>query len=724
MSYTSNRDSSNITSQRKAQALYSFNRDSPCIHKNGRYDYSGEKIAFQNEGTTVSDCRIFSPVSTIVTIPTYPLLYNGNGNTGGTAPIDPKSPYPAGTTVSIAGPGTLSQTGFTFTGWNTTIDGTGQAYAPGAIYTTTSSGITFHAQWSRDAIFYLLSYDPNGATGNVPAPPTLYPAQTKIYVLGNTGLPPLSLTNYTFKGWNTAANGLGFSYSAGQPFFILSDTTLYAQWTINNSFVLTYAANPPTGTTVSGTVPAGPTSYYAPNLTATVLGNTGLLTIVGYSFINWNTAANGSGTAYDSIFNKFITLTADTTLYAQWVALASYPVAYAPNGGTGASPAPSTFYYSGYLVTVLSNTYSYINRSFSYWNTLSNGGGASYNPTNTFTISTATTLYAQWTMNYSVLYNANGGTGPIPTDPTLYVPLSRVTVIAPNTTAFIRIGFSFTTWNTQVGGGASYNPFGPTNSTFIISSNTSLYAQWTSTNWPLTYNSNGGTGTLVDPSSPYPNYSTVTIFTQSTITRPSFSFNNWNTVSDGSGLTYVPNTTLVISTAINLYAQWLPYVTLTYNTNVPAGAVLSGGTVAPPVTQAQGPITIDSNSGGLSITNVQFLTWNSASRTRYTFGQTVNLTSTMILYAQWTCPLLYNPNALQGGSGTLVDPNSPYLYGSAPEVLPDPTETDPPSYTNSNPGLAFNNWNTVPDGSGFPYDPANDDTITLSTTTTLYAQWA
>jgi len=42
-----------------------------------------------------------------------------------------------------------------------------------------------------------------------------------------------SRTGYTFKGWNTSANGSGTAYANGATVNISKDTVLYAQWEIN-----------------------------------------------------------------------------------------------------------------------------------------------------------------------------------------------------------------------------------------------------------------------------------------------------------------------------------------------------------------------------------------------------------------------------------------------------------------------------------------------------------
>ncbi|MEE3404708.1 MAG: InlB B-repeat-containing protein, partial [Acutalibacteraceae bacterium] len=74
---------------------------------------------------------------------------------------------------------------------------------------------------------------------------------------------------------------------------------------------LTYDGNGATG----GNVPAETTGY-ASGSAITVPGNTNSLVKTGLVFDGWNTMADGSGTAYAA--DQAFTITANTTLYAQW----------------------------------------------------------------------------------------------------------------------------------------------------------------------------------------------------------------------------------------------------------------------------------------------------------------------------------------------------------------------------------------------------------------------
>lgn len=80
---------------------------------------------------------------------TYTVTYDGNGNTGGSVPVDGSSPYDENDTVTVLGnTGSLVKTGYTFDGWNTAADGSGTDYAPAATFQMPASNTTLYAQWA------------------------------------------------------------------------------------------------------------------------------------------------------------------------------------------------------------------------------------------------------------------------------------------------------------------------------------------------------------------------------------------------------------------------------------------------------------------------------------------------------------------------------------------------------------------------------------------------
>ena len=282
------------------------------------YTFAGWDTTADGTGTAYAAGATFtiSASTTLYAVwaPANTVTYDGNGATGGTAPVDASSPYASGATVTVlANTGSLVKTGYTFAGWDTTADGTGTAYAAGATFTISAS-TTLYAAWTANSD--TVTYDGNEQTGGT-APvdaSSPYASGATVTVLGNTG----SLVNagYTFAGWDTvsygtAANGEGTFYAPGATFTILASTTLYAVWT-HNSNTVTYNGNGATG----GTVPVDASSPYLTGEPVIVLGNTGSLVKTGYTFAGWNTEANRSGIAYAA--GDFFTISANTTLYAVW----------------------------------------------------------------------------------------------------------------------------------------------------------------------------------------------------------------------------------------------------------------------------------------------------------------------------------------------------------------------------------------------------------------------
>jgi uncharacterized repeat protein (TIGR02543 family) len=163
------------------------------------------------------------PAAVSVTTPTptsYTVTYDSNTPDSGTAP---SATTAAGSQTILGNSGTLVKAGFTFGGWNTAANGTGATYAPGSSIIPISA-VTLYALWLPN---YTLTYDGNTSTGG--AAPGAISAAGNQTVLGNTGT--LSKTGFTFNGWNTAADGSGVAYQAGDALNLSSNITLYAMWT-------------------------------------------------------------------------------------------------------------------------------------------------------------------------------------------------------------------------------------------------------------------------------------------------------------------------------------------------------------------------------------------------------------------------------------------------------------------------------------------------------------
>jgi len=251
-------------------------------------------------------CDLFSP--------SYNITYDSNGATAGVAPVDP-SGYKQGKSITVMPSGTLVRDGYSFTGWNTLADGTGTSYLASATFSMGSADVTLYAKWALIPT-YTVTYDGNGATGGtLPTDSSSYQAGS-IVTVRNSGT--IVRSHYSFAAWNTLADGSGTSYTPAATFAMGStNVTLYAKWTAEPTYTVTYDGNGSTG----GTVPTDSSSYWTGN-TVTVQSN-GTMVRSHYSFTGWNTLASGTGTSYLPAAT-FTMSSANVTLYAKWTASEAY----------------------------------------------------------------------------------------------------------------------------------------------------------------------------------------------------------------------------------------------------------------------------------------------------------------------------------------------------------------------------------------------------------------
>ncbi|MEI7497975.1 MAG: InlB B-repeat-containing protein [Candidatus Falkowbacteria bacterium] len=150
-----------------------------------------------------------SATSTSTTTAGYTVTYNGNGNTGGTAPIDNKI-YLSGSYAQAAYAGTMTKTGHNFS-WNTKADGTGVVMGQGTVFQIGSSSVVFYANWNP--IAYKLAVNKSGVgAGRVATNPLYIDCGLTCSNNFNYGT-NLTLTAYpvgssTFAGWSGACTGI------------------------------------------------------------------------------------------------------------------------------------------------------------------------------------------------------------------------------------------------------------------------------------------------------------------------------------------------------------------------------------------------------------------------------------------------------------------------------------------------------------------------------------
>ena len=171
-----------------------------------------------------------------------------------------------------------------------------------------------------------------------------------------------------------------------------------------------------------------------------------------------------------------------------------------------------------------------------------------------------------------------------------------------------------------------------------ITTNYELYAKvGNSTGYSVTYNANGGTGSVTDTEK-YAKGAEATVMSNS-FTNDGKVFLSWNTAADGSGKTYYPNSTVKITGDVTLYAQWgdkASTVSVTYHSNFGTDVAQSAAAVA-----NNSKITVEAYNA-LNLperTGYSFVGWTTeanGSGTKFSAGDSARVDNgSNDLYAQW-----------------------------------------------------------------------------------------
>jgi len=385
-----------------------------------------EGIAVNPAGTFAYVANLGDNSVSVIQLSTNTVTFNANGGTNSMTPQ--VSSVPASLTTN-----TFARTNYTFAGWSTVVGGGGNTYTDGQSYPFIVPA-TLYAEWTPSGNFSV-TFNGNGfSSGTMP----------NEIANGSTALTANAFlrTNYTFAGWNTAANGSGTPYADLASYPFSASTTLYAQWTALDTVTFNTqggsAVAPMSGPNNSTiTLPAGPTR-------------------AGYVFNGWFAASSG-GTALTSPY----TLTGSATLYAQWTANASDTVTFNTQGGSAVASMSGP---NGSTIT-LPAAPTRAGYSFNGWFAASSGGTALTSP---YTLAGTVILYAQWTANASdtVTFNTQGGSAVAsmsgPNNSTITLPAGPT-----------RAGYVFNGWFTASSGGTALT------SPYTLTGTVILYAQWT-----------------------------------------------------------------------------------------------------------------------------------------------------------------------------------------------------------------------------------------------------
>jgi hypothetical protein len=181
--------------------------------------------------------------------------------------------------------------------------------------------------------------------------------------------------------------------------------------------------------------------------------------------------------------------------------------------------------------------------------------------------------------------------------------------------AFFSISFADATWDAT-----------PTRPTLALAA------------FDLTYNGNSpDSGSAPATQSSTSSSSTVTLNApQGNLLKANSCFNGWNTRADGTGANYSNGDSIVLTSNTALFANWT-CPTLSFNSNAAdSGSVPSTQSA----TANSSSVTLVAAQGDLVKANGCFSGWNTradGTGTNYLNGESITLTRSTLLYANWTC---------------------------------------------------------------------------------------
>ncbi|MBF0543904.1 MAG: InlB B-repeat-containing protein [Candidatus Riflebacteria bacterium] len=369
----------------------------------------------------------------------------------------------------------------------------------------------------------------------------------------------------------------------------------------------------------------------------------------------------------------------------------SYPVTFDTQGGSLIAPQNVL---SGQKVSPPTDVPSRPGYNFAGWYKDSQG----VTPWNydSDTITSAVTIFAKWTIfTYSVTFDKNGGD-------TNANPTKKAVSSAGNIgiLPFIptRSGYIFAGWNTSPDG--TGNIF---TATTTIPDFLTVYAQWRTNNYSVTFDKNGGE-TNADPASETVSSNGNLGILPTAPTRTGYTFDSWNTLPDGSGSVF--NASTSVTSFLTVYAKWTKNTyTVTFDKNCGDSdpnpsfkTVYYLGNVG--VLPAEPPRT-----------GYSFESWNtSPDGTGTTFNAATRVTVSLTVYAKWkkmTYMVTFDKN---GGETYPVPASMTVLYGDVLGKLPTP----PVLF-----GYSFDSWNTSPDGTGATFN----GTTPVNVSFTVFAKW-
>lgn len=643
--------------------------------------------------------------------------------------------------------------GCKFLGWSTSANGN-VVYQPGDLYDVNQDGgnVTLYAKWEKakyTATVKLNGGSYNGSTNDFTI--SKYPGEEI-----SIGAPTRSKHNFT--GYKLtmdnndgdAPTSVTQSASGFKGIMQMGNFTLNAQWTPWKHTVR-YDANAKNDTSVKG-IPASQRK----TANVDIKLSSDVPTRNGYTFLGWNTQADGKGTAYAAgAIYKNDQNGGTVTLYAQWTPW-KHVLHYNKNVPTSSTSQTvsnmpvdqiKTF---GQLMTISNLVPTRKGYTFAGWYTQSNGTGTKYDPGSNYAADQnggTVNLYAKWTpWTYNIKYDQNvkstSSSKTVTDMPAAQTKTQEIDVTLSSMTPK-RNGYIFAGWSTSANGSVEYKP--GSRFTKDLDSNgasITLYAVWTPWKHTIHYNSNiptnapTGTTTVSNmPGDQTKTFDEKLMISSNKPTRKGYNFAGWSTSANGD-VVYQPGAEYKNDQnggTVTLYAKWTTWKhTVTYDKNVPANSKKTDVKNMPgnQTKIYDQNLTLQSNvPTRIGYTFVKWTTNKDGTGTAYQPGSQYSYNrdsdgGTVTLYAVWTpwkYTVRYDKNVPANSSSQTVS-NMPADQTKTEEVNLTLSSNKP-----SRNGYIFNGWQAQINGKAVDYQPGAKLSYDVDdkdgSTIILYAQW-
>ena len=292
----------------------------------------------------------------------------------------------------------------------------------------------------------------------------------------------------------------------------------------------------------------------------------------GYTFAGWALDANGAVAYKNKATVLNLALEGTVKLFAVWK-LNKYMVSFNANGGTGKMAAVSCEYGTTYALPA--NAFTRKGYSFAGWAKSAKGKAAYTNQQAVKNLVAANggkiVLYAVWKLNsYYIDFNPNGGKGTMASMTCKYGTSYKLAA-----GKFSRTGYRFAGWSKTPTGavayknGASVKSLSAKHKAHVV-----LYAVWSVNTYTVSFNANGGKGTMAGVKY---KYGKAYALPKCAFSRKGYLFAGWSKTAKGEAFVgnggNVQNLTKTHGATVKLYAVWKKPVSISFSANGGVGSM-------------------------------------------------------------------------------------------------------------------------------------------------------